>query len=151
MPTGPLVLIEELQTPVEDLWALWTEPDKASKWLAGGATIDLRVGGTYLLTGHLATRPLSGPVGGPIVGLEEEYVLKVSWKFPSQFGATVSEATPPTGLVVLFQPLGPNRTRLRLEHDGWREGGAEWTAAFQWQTEVWTAVLARLKQGDLPA
>ncbi|MGC2288883.1 MAG: SRPBCC domain-containing protein [Thermoplasmata archaeon] len=149
MTKEPLVLIEELQIAVEDLWALWTEPDKVAKWLAGGATIDLRVGGMYQLTGHLATRPLQEPVGGPIVGLEEEYVLKVAWRLPSQFGAAVSEAAPPTTLVALFQPLGPNRTRLRLEHEGWREG-EEWAAALRWQTEAWTAVLARLKQGDLP-
>jgi uncharacterized protein YndB with AHSA1/START domain len=149
MPTEPLVLIEELQTPVEDLWALWTEPDKVSKWLAGGADIDLRIGGTYQLTGQIGTRPLTGPAGGPITGLEEEYVLKVTWRLSSQFGAAVSAADPPTNVVVLFQPLGPNRTRLRLEHDGWREGD-DWTAARQWYSEAWTAVLERLKQGNLP-
>jgi len=150
MTTGPVVQIEELQIAVEDLWALWTEPDKIGKWLAGGATIDLRVGGTYQLTGHLMSRPLSQPVGGPIVGLEEEYVLKVSWKLPTELGAAADSASPPTTLVVLFQPLGPNRTRLRLEHDGWRDGD-EWAAAVRWHTEVWTEVMNRLKQGNLPA
>jgi uncharacterized protein YndB with AHSA1/START domain len=149
MPTEPLVLIEELPIAVEDLWALWTEPDKVTKWLAGKATIDLRVGGNYQLSEHLATRPLRGSVGGPIVGLEEEYVLKVSWRLPAELGAAVSEATPPTGLVVLFQPLGPNRTRLRLEHDGWRDG-SEWAGARQWQNDVWTDVLARLREPNLP-
>jgi uncharacterized protein YndB with AHSA1/START domain len=150
MAPGPLVLIEELQIAVEDLWALWTEPDKVSKWLAGGATIDLRVGGTYELSGHLGGKPLGEPIGGPITGLEEEYVLKVSWRLPADVGPAVSEATPPTTLGVWFQPLGPARTRLRLEHDGWHEGG-EWAAARQWQTDAWTSVLARLKQGNLPA
>lgn len=149
MAAEPLVLIEELQTPVEDLWALWTEPDKVAKWLAGGSMIDLRVGGTYQLSGHLASRPLGEPVGGPILGLEEEYVLKVAWRPPSELGAAVREAAPPTTLVVLFQPLGPNRTRLRLEHDGWGAGD-EWTAARRWHFEAWTEVLARLKKGDLP-
>jgi len=134
---------------VEDLWALWTEPEKVSHWLAGGSTIDLRVGGTYQLSGHLMERPLPAPVGGPIVGLEEEYVLKVHWKIPAGFGEAVAQTTPPGTLGVWFQPLGPNRTRLRLEHDGWRDD-ADWSAALQWYRETWTAVLARLKQGNLP-
>ena len=150
MASEPLVLIEELQTGVEDLWALWTEPHKVAKWLAGGSEIDLRIGGTYRLSGHLIGRPLREPVGGAIVGLEEEYVLKVAWQLPAELGATVRNATPPTTLVALFQPLGPNRTRLRIEQEGWREG-EEWAAAQRWQTEVWTEVLARLKGGNLPA
>ena len=149
MAPEPLVLIEELQTPVEDLWALWTEPSKVAQWLAGGSTIDLRVGGTYQLSGHLMSRDLREPVGGPIVGLQEEYVLKVAWRLPTELGPIVRDATPPTALTVLFQPLGPNRTRLRLEHDGWQPGD-EWATALRWQTEVWTAVLDRLKQGKLP-
>jgi uncharacterized protein YndB with AHSA1/START domain len=149
MPPGPLVLIEELPIPVEDLWSLWTEPDKVARWLAGHATIDLRIGGTYELSGALVGRPISGAVGGPIFGLEEEYVLRVAWRLPSDFGGEVSGAAPPTTFVGLFQPLGPNRTRLRLEHDGWRDGEA-WAAALRWQTDAWTEVMARLKRGDLP-
>lgn len=149
MSPEPLVLIEELQIPVEDLWALWTDPEKVSKWLAGEATIDLKVGGTYLLSGHLATRPLHEPIGGPIVGLEEEYVLKVGWRLPSELGSEVSRASPATTLGIWFQPLGPNRTRLRLEHDGWGDGEG-WAQALRWQTDAWAAVLARLKQGNLP-
>lgn len=150
MTPEPLVLIEELQTPVEDLWALWTEPEKVGKWLAAGSEIDLRVGGTYRLSGQLVSRPIREPVGGTIVGLEEEYVLKVAWQAPSELGPIVREAVPPTNLVVLFQPLGPNRTRLRLEQDGWRDG-AEWAAARTWHQEAWTEALSRLKQGNLPA
>lgn len=148
MASEPLVLIEELQTAVEDLWALWTEPEKVAKWLAGGSQIDLRIGGTYRLSGHLVGHPLRDPVGGAIVGLEEEYMLKVAWQLPTELGPAVRDAAPPTTLVALFQPLGPNRTRLRIEQDGWREG-EEWMAARRWQTEAWTEVLARLKPGIL--
>jgi uncharacterized protein YndB with AHSA1/START domain len=150
MTEGALVLIEELPIPVEDLWALWTETDRVSKWLAAGATIDLRVGGTYELSGHLGDKPLGEPIGGPIVGLEEEYVIKVTWRLPADLGPSVSEASPATTLGVWFQPLGPNRTRIRLEHDGWRDG-EDWATARQWQADAWTSVLSRLKQGSLPA
>jgi uncharacterized protein YndB with AHSA1/START domain len=145
----PLVLIEELPLAVEDLWALWTEPDKVTVWLAGGASIDLRLGGTYQLTGHLAGRPLQDAVGGPIVGLEEEYVLKVGWRLPAELGPAVTGAAPGTTLGVWFQPLGPARTRIRLEHDGWRDG-EEWTVARRWQSDAWTGALERLKKGNLP-
>ena len=145
MVDGPLVLIEEIQAPVEDLWGLWTESEQVASWLAAGSAIDLRVGGSYVLTGALASRPIPGPVGGPIVGLEEEYVLKVSWRFPPELVAGTSGEAPTTALTVLFQPLGPNRTRLRLEHDGWTQDEAG-TSALKWHTEAWTEVLARLKQ-----
>lgn len=145
MVDGPLVLIEELQAPVEDLWALWTEPDQVATWLAGGSTIDLRVGGSYLLTGHLLSRPLPAPAGGAIVGLEEEYVLKVAWKVPAGLIPGHPQASPVTALTILFQPLGPNRTRIRLEHDGWPSDDAGATA-LKWHTEAWTEVLSRLKQ-----
>jgi uncharacterized protein YndB with AHSA1/START domain len=145
----PLVLIEELPIAVEDLWALWTEPDKVTAWLAGTASIDLRLGGAYQLAGHLAGRTFHGPIGGLITGLEEEYVLKVGWQLPSDLGSAVAGAVPPTTLGIWFQPLGPARTRIRLEHDGWRDG-EEWAAARHWQSEAWTGVIDRLKKGDLP-
>ena len=134
---------------VEDLWELWTDTEKVTRWLSGGATIDLRVGGTYELKGHLAGRPFRDVVGGPILSLEEEYVLKVAWQFPTEFGTAVHAETSPTTLGVWFQPLGPNRTRLRLEHDGWKDG-PDWTRVRQWQTETWTAVIERLGKGNLP-
>lgn len=121
-----------------------------TQWLAGHAAIDLRMGGTYELSGHLVDRPLAEPVGGPIVGLEEEYVLRVGWRLPSALGAGSTGTPAATTLVALFQPLGPNRTRLRLEHDGWGDGAA-WTAALAWQTAVWTEVMSRLKNGKIPA
>lgn len=150
MATPPIVLIEELPMAVEDLWALWTEPEKITRWLAGGAHIDLRVGGVYQLSDRLMDRTLSEPVGGPILGLEEEYVLKVGWKLPGEFGPVLRDPTPVTTLGVWFQPLGPARTRLRLEHDGWREG-EEWVTVRSWHLAVWTEALDRLKKGPLPA
>lgn len=144
-----IVLIEEMPTPVEDLWALWTDPEQVTQWLAGSATIEARPGGPYLLGTHLAGRALGGWIGGPITGLEEEYVLKVAWKFPPEFGTSVSQPEVSTSVTVLFQPLGPNRTRLRVEHDGWPDG-VDWAKARQWQSEAWAAALARLKRGDLP-
>lgn len=149
MPIPPMVLTEELPIAVEDLWALWTEPGKVEQWLAGGATIDLRVGGKFELSGHLGGRPIQTPVGGAILGLEEEYVLRVGWRLPAELGAEVAGAEPPTVLVALFQPLGPNRTRLRIEHDGWRDGDV-WAAALRWQSETWSEVMARLKKGRPP-
>ncbi len=149
MTAEPIALIEELPMAVEDLWALWTEPERVTRWLAGGANIDLKVGGMYQIFGHLVDRPLRESVGGPILGLEEEYVLKVAWKLPSELGSAAGGATPPTTLGVWFQPMGPARTRLRLEHDGWRDG-EEWAAARSWHSAAWTTAFERLKKGGLP-
>lgn len=139
----PIVLIEEFPHPVEDLWAWWTDPAAAVPWLTGRLAADLRVGGEYRLEGSLGSRPIDRPVGGPISALEEEYLLELRVPGEPPVGPAAAQSHP-VFLGVRFQPMGPGRTRLRLEQRGWPEG-ADGEAARGWFAEAWADVFARLR------
>lgn len=140
----PIVHDIEYAAPVEDLWAAFTEPARLSRWLCASAEVDLEEDGRYALVGAVGAPTAEERLGGRILSLEEEYSLRVGWNGPKQFAAVLNVAPPPTTLFVRFQPLGPARSRLHLEHLGWGEG-EPWSAARQWHVEYWRQALDRLK------
>ncbi|MCI4341004.1 MAG: SRPBCC domain-containing protein [Thermoplasmata archaeon] len=140
----PIVIDLEFVTPVEDLWAAFTDPTQINRWLARASKVALEEGGSVELDGFPGTAEAHGSAGGTIRSLEEEYSLRIDWHGPQL--APGSPADPPasTTLFVRFQPLGPARARLHLEHLGWGDG-APWESSRAWYSQQWTEALARLK------
>ncbi|MCI4345251.1 MAG: SRPBCC domain-containing protein [Thermoplasmata archaeon] len=141
----PSIVIDlEFAAPVEDLWAAFTDQDRIAKWLCSKANIVLEEGGAYELFWDPEHPEGNSTLGCRIQSLEEEYSLRTDWRGPPEF-ADVMNATPlPTTLFVRFQPLGPSRSRLHLEHLGWGEGD-RWTAARAWQQQSWDSALVKLR------
>jgi uncharacterized protein YndB with AHSA1/START domain len=134
----------EIGAPVEDLWAAFTEADHLTRWLCQSAAVSLKVGGAYEIRGPLGGDSSSETMGGTILALEEEYSLRVAWSGPALLAPLLNVTPRPTTLFVRFQPLGPARCRLHLEHLGWGDG-EEWQAARDWHEDYWREALARLK------
>ncbi|HEV2448899.1 MAG TPA: SRPBCC domain-containing protein [Thermoplasmata archaeon] len=140
----PIVHDIEFAAPVEDLWAAFTEPARIARWLSAAAEVDLEEDGRYALLGAFGAPASTERLGGRILSLEEEYSLRVGWNGPEALAGLLNVAPPPTTLFVRFQPLGPARSRLHLEHLGWGDGEA-WSAARQWHVDYWREALGRLK------
>jgi len=141
----PIVRIVELERPVEEVWDLWADPARVAEWLVPRLRVDLRAGGSFepVWEGDDAgTRPAGG---SRILSLEEEYQVRFEWRGPPQFAELLNRDRPATTVSARFQPLGPGRTRLRLEHTGWGDGEA-WAAARSWHDEMWGTALERLRQ-----
>jgi uncharacterized protein YndB with AHSA1/START domain len=140
----PIVHDLEIGTPVEDLWAAFTDAEHLARWLCLSAEVTLEEGGVYQLRGRFGGESASETLGGNILTLEDEYSLRVAWDGPASFASLLKVTPRPTTLFVRFQALGPARCRLHLEHIGWGDGG-EWPSARDWHVEYWHEALGRLK------
>lgn len=70
-------------SPIEDVWALITEPERIEEWL-GVADVDLRAGGQFQLL------EVGGQgIAGVILGLEPPRVLEYTWDSAHWTGGTV--------------------------------------------------------------
>jgi uncharacterized protein YndB with AHSA1/START domain len=69
--------------PIDDVWALLTEPERIEEWL-GVADVELRTGGRYRLL------EVGGQgIAGVILTLEEPRVLEYTWDSAEWTGGTV--------------------------------------------------------------
>src|SRR5690606_31504850 len=112
----------------DEVFALFTEPERLRRWQAVSASVDLRVGGDYRITvsrGHVA--------GGTFREIDPGRRVVYTW------GWLGSDEVPPgaSTIVVDIEPAG-DKTRVRFSHRGL---GAEEAAS---HTEGWTHYLDRL-------
>jgi uncharacterized protein YndB with AHSA1/START domain len=129
--TGGLTEIQktvELDTPLESAFRVWTE--QVGRWWplaehsigkadALGCFIEPGIGGRLDETSKTGGEHLWGRVAL----WEPPRRLAHSW----HPGLQLSERTM---VLIMFTPLGPERTRLTLTHSGWREGDEDRRSAY---------------------
>ncbi|MBI3619428.1 SRPBCC domain-containing protein [Candidatus Peregrinibacteria bacterium] len=138
MVQNALVITRTFDAPREQVWKAWTDPDIVKKWWGPAeftcpvATIDLRVGGTYLScmrsTGAIEQFPKGQEFWS--TGTYTEIVpmkrIVVSDHFCDSNGNVISPKDvgmpgqwPDEMIVtVTFEDMGDNKTKLTLEHAG---------------------------------
>jgi hypothetical protein len=118
----------ELDVPHERAFEVWTRhvgrwwplaEHSVSKTDATGCVIEAGVGGRLYET----SRTGEEHIWGKVTVWEPPRRLAHSW----HPGRQMSERTM---VLVMFTPLGTNRTRLTLTHSGWREGQEERRAMY---------------------
>ena len=108
--TEPVVVEVEIGAPSQVVWGLLTDPRELVRWLGISATLDPRPGGTFrfqLFEGQFcAGRYLE-------VVEPRRVVFTWGWEDPAI-------PLPPgsTTVAIDLEPLGDERTLLRLTHDG---------------------------------
>ncbi len=123
---GVRTLCREAVFPAEParLWALWSDPEQLSTWMAPVATIDLRPGGMME-----AAYDVSGHIGDPnnilnrVVAVDPMHSLSLQVeRAPPGFPHPVEVRELVT--VIEFAPAGEHATRVRVSMAGYREGQA---------------------------
>jgi len=129
--------------PIDEVWAAWTTQAGAEGFFAPRCRIDPRPGGAYEMLFDLeAPAGQQGGEGMIILAMQPPAMLSFTWNAPPHLPQVRSQMTHVT---VRLEPLGPRETRVRLEHDGWGEGG-EWDAARAYFDRAWgEVVLPRLR------
>lgn len=118
--TGPIVSEAVIDAAAEKVWAAWTTSAGLRAWLAPHATIDLRIGGLMR-----ANYNQHGTLGDPqtientILSWEPGRMLSIRvTRFPRDF--PFPTAIGDMWTVIYFEPVGENRTRLRIVGLGFR-------------------------------
>ncbi len=125
-----------------DVWKAWTTIEGAKTFFAPEARIEPRVDGAYELYFKPDAPPgLRGSEGMRILSFEPEKRLSYTWNAPPDIPEIRGQRTQVT---VDIEPLAPDRTRVRITHQGWGEGDA-WDRAYAYFDRAWgKIVLPRL-------
>lgn len=127
----------------------WTRYGAPGRQARGGylfcaaLRIDPHPGGKYELLFDLEAEPgRRGAEGMMVLAVQPEAMLSFTWNAPPHLPTVRGQMT---HVVVRFQALGPEQTRVTLRHDGWGQGG-EWEEAHAYFARVWAqVVLPRLE------
>jgi uncharacterized protein YndB with AHSA1/START domain/uncharacterized protein YciI len=129
--------------PVEKVWWAWTTADGIKSFLAPDAKIELRVGGAYeIYFVPSAPEGSRGSEGCQVLAYLPREMLAFSWSAPPSMPAVRKMFTQ---VVVAFEPLDADRTRVRLVHHGWGSG-PKWDQAYAYFDKAWAGVLGALSQ-----
>ncbi|MFG0253357.1 MAG: SRPBCC domain-containing protein [Phycisphaerales bacterium JB038] len=134
-----------VNAPIDQVWDLFTTEAGVESWMVPDATLDFRVGGSYI-TAYQGEATLDNPacIVHRILSYEPQRMISLRVeRAPEGFphGEVVRQAWG----VTTFEAVGPDRTHIRLASVGWGEGEA-WEAAEQFfaQGNRWT--LERLQE-----
>jgi uncharacterized protein YndB with AHSA1/START domain len=131
-----LILTRDLNAPREQVFAAWTDPERAAIWWAPAAftllrcEMDVRPGGQWL-------RSMKSASGAVFVkhGDYREVVAPEKLSFTYNTEDEKGEVDPETLVTITLVDLGGNRTRLTLHHTGFEtvpsrdDHGGGWSGA----------------------
>ncbi|GEM_PF-2671539 len=147
-PAAPSRTLEwnaDIDAPVAKVWGAFTTKEGVEAWMTPVAEVDLRVGGT-LKTNYnpQGTTGDESTIVHRILAFEPQRMLAMRVE-KSPAGFPHAKVIEQAWGITYFEPLGPNRTHIRLVSAGWGSG-PDWDAAeafFQAGNE-WT--LNKLKE-----
>jgi uncharacterized protein YndB with AHSA1/START domain len=136
---------------VEAVWAAWTTEEGIKGFFAPDCQIDLRVGGDFeLYFAPTAEKGKRGAEGTKILALQPLRMLSFTWNNPPSVPEIRWQYT---SVVVRFEQISDNATKVTLTQSGWGEG-KEWDQAFKyfeaaWQSRVLTYLKRSLESGPI--
>ena len=133
----------EITATLDQAWAAWTTREGITSFFSPDAQIEPRVGGAF----HIYIDPLAEPgMKGAdemrFMALQPKKMLSFDWNAPPSLPEARQQRT---FVVVRFEPIDAQHTRVSLHHTGWGDGG-EWDKAFAYFDRAWGKVLGNLKQ-----
>lgn len=131
----------DIPAPINAVWDAWTESDRVKEWLAPGSNIDLRPLGAYeILFAPEAEPGKRGAENNLVLAVQAPEMLSFTWDAPLEFPEARKQRT---SVVLRFQRLGPDRTRVWFEQTGWGRGG-QWDDSYRYFISAWKYVLTLL-------
>jgi uncharacterized protein YndB with AHSA1/START domain len=150
--TTGLVIRKEVILPAaaDRVWQAWTTEKGVTGFFAPEASVDLAIGGKYeMYFDPKQPKGKQGSEGCRILSFVPSEMLSFTWNAPLSIPGVRKERT---WVVLTFEELTQERTRLSLVHLGW-QAGPEWKKALVYFDRAWEIVLGRLhhylQQGPL--
>ncbi|MBK8915145.1 MAG: redoxin domain-containing protein [Phycisphaerales bacterium] len=125
----------------EEVYRLWTTPDGLKAFLGVESKVEMRIGGAYeLYFAPDAPAGQRGAEGCRVLSYVPGRMLSFTWNAPPKFPV---EREQRTWVVVEFIEMDEQRTRVRLSHMGFGEGG-NWEDVRKYFAAAWPNVLGAL-------
>ena len=133
----------DIPATLDEAWAAWTTREGIVGFFAPDAEIDARVGGAFHI--HIDPGAPAGSKGADdmrFLALQPKQMLSFDWNAPPSLPEARAQRT---FVVVRFERLADQVTRVTLHHTGWGVGG-EWDKAYTYLDRAWDNVLGNLKK-----
>ena len=128
---------------LDQAWEAWTTREGITSFFAPDARIEPRPGGAFqIYINPLAEPGMKGADNMRFMALQPKKMISFDWNAPPHLPAVRQQFT---FVVVRFEPVGTNETRVTLHHTGWGDGG-EWDQTYAYFDRAWTNVLNNLKK-----
>lgn len=126
------------------VWSAWTTEAGVESFFAPECTVNAVPGGAYEMYFDPTADPgQRGGEGNRVLAVQPESFFSVTWNAPPRFPAVRDQRTV---VLLRFEALDSDQTRVRLTHVGWGDG-ADWDAAYDYFDEAWgEVVLPRLQR-----
>lgn len=133
----------ELPAGAHEVWKAWTTEAGVRSFLAPEARIEAEPGGSYeIYFNPEAPCGSRGTEGMRVLAVQPESFLAFTWNAPPHLPEVRKQQT--TVEIRIFS-MGPESSRVHLEHRGWGTGG-QWEEAFAYFSRAWSeGVFPRLK------
>lgn len=127
------------------MWQKWTTHQGLLTFFGNDNLIELTPGGAFEIY-FLLDNPagLRGSEGCKVLSFLPNQMFSFSWNAPPHFEQVRASAYK-TWVVVLFEQVEPNQTRVLLTHLGWPQDPL-WLPVYQYFNQAWNVVLHRLKE-----
>lgn len=132
-----------VEASVGEVWDAWTTEQGVTSFFAPAANVELWVNGRYEILFNPEAEPgQRGAEGTRVLAFQVNKMLAFTWNAPPYLGAVREQLT---HVLIRLKEVAAGKTRVRLVHSGWGEGG-EWDQAFVYFVRAWKeVVLPRLE------
>ncbi len=136
-----------IDAPLAEVWHAWTTPEGIMAFWGVESNIKLEIGGPYEIYMGMTEPDESGTRGSEgcrLLSYVPMEMVAFEWSFPPAV-PTLRNAHARTFVVLRFEAVGDDRTRVRLYQLGWKEGD-DWDKGYRYFDRAWSYVLDLLKQ-----
>ena len=132
-----------VEAPVGEVWDAWTTEQGVISFFAPAGNVELWVNGRYEILFNPDAEPgQRGAEGTRVLALQVNKMLAFTWNAPPHLEEVREQLT---HVVIRLEEAAAGKTRVRLTHSGWGDGG-EWDQAFDYFVRAWKdVVLPRLE------
>lgn len=132
-----------IKASLAQAWQSWTTREGITSFFAPDARIEARVGGAFQIYIDPGAEPgMRGADEMRFMALQPHRMLSFDWNAPPSLPEARAQRT---FVILRFEPVDDQHTRVRLHHTGWGDGG-EWDKAYAYFDRAWGRVLANLQQ-----
>lgn len=133
----------DVAATLDQAWSAWTTREGIISFFAPDARIEPRVGGAFqVYIDPLAAPGMKGADDMRFMAVQPKKMISFDWNAPPHLPEARAQRS---FVVVRFEPLGENMTRITLHHTGWGDGG-EWDKSYAYFDRAWGGVLGNLKK-----
>jgi uncharacterized protein YndB with AHSA1/START domain len=133
----------DVAASLDQAWEAWTTREGITSFFAPDAMIEPRVGGAFqIYMDPLAAPGMKGADDMRFMAVQPKKMISFDWNAPPHLPEARAQRS---FVVVRFEPLGENMTRITLHHTGWGDGG-EWDKSYAYFDRAWGGVLGNLKK-----